>query len=454
MKRRILQMKQDRIKILSEVPVPKAILVMSLPVVLGMMVQVLYNLADTFFIGKLGDANQLAAANISLPVFIFSMALAGVIGTGAASYISRALGEQRNEEADKTLTIGMAYLVLIGLVVTLFGLIFLPELVALLGASEQTFPFTYSYVSILVWGIIPVMCNFTLGQLLRSEGDSMGSMFGMFIGTMTNIILDPLLIFTFSLGVTGAAIATILANAISLVFYLVRYSKGKTLIHFRPSLFSFDRRISKEIFSIGIPASLSQGLMSVALILMNNIAAGYGDAVVAGLGVASRIVTIGTFIFMGIAAGCQPLVGYNYGAKNFKRVNSIILYGIGATSTIGLILGTLMWIFARYCIGAFTNVSAVIDSGTTVLRALVFSLPIVGGQMLCTISVQAMGKVLPSLILSISRQGLLFIPLILLLNTFFGFEGFIFAQPLTDAIMLLLSFGILKGILKKDTQKL
>jgi putative MATE family efflux protein len=443
-------MKQDRIKILAEEPVAKAILVMSLPVVMGMMVQVLYNLADTFFIGKLNDANQLAAANIALPVFILSMALAGVIGTGAASYISRALGEKRIEDADKSLTIGMVYLMIIGFVVTLLTLFFLKKLVSVLGASKETFPYTYSYVSVLVWGIIPIMCNFTLGQLLRAEGDAMGSMFGMFIGTVANIILDPLLIFTFSLGVSGAAIATVSANAISLAFYLVRYSKGKTLIHFRLSLFSFDKRISKEIFAIGIPSSISQGLMSVALILMNNIAASYGDTVVAGLGVASRIVTIGTFIFMGIAAGCQPLVGYNYGAKNFKRVDSIIRHGMYVTAFIGLLLGVSMWLFARSFIGAFTNVQQVIDAGTIVLRALVFSLPIVGGQMLCTISVQAMGKALPSLFLSISRQGLLFIPLLLILNNLFGFNGFIYAQPLTDAIMLVLSFAILKGILKKD----
>ncbi|WP_320130611.1 MATE family efflux transporter [uncultured Sphaerochaeta sp.] len=443
-------MNQDRIKILAETPVRKAILVMSLPVVMGMMVQVFYNLADTFFIGRLGDTNQLAAANISLPVFIFSMAMAGIIGTGAASYISRALGEKNNKEADKTLTIGMIYLIIISIVATAFTLLFLDKLVSILGASKETFPFAHAYVLVLVWGILPIMSNFALGQLLRAEGDAMGSMFGMLIGTVTNILLDPLFIFIFSLGVGGAALATVLANIASLLFYILRYRRGKTLLHFSLKEFSFDKKISKEIFTIGIPASLGQGLMSVALIVMNNIAASYGDSVVAGLGVASRIITIGTFIFMGIGAGSQPLVGYNYGARNFSRVKSIILNGIGLTTAIGLVLGILMWIFAYPFISTFTSVDKVISYGITVLRALVLSLPIMGGQMLCTISVQAMGKVLPSLFLSISRQGLLFIPLLLLLNLLFGFNGFIYAQPITDAIMLILSFSILQRILKKE----
>jgi putative MATE family efflux protein len=443
-------MNENRIKILSETPVPEAILVMSLPVVLGMMIQVFYNLADTFFIGKLGDPNQLASASISMPIFILSMALAGVIGTGAASYISRALGEGNGEEADKTLTIGMVYLLSIGLATTAAGLLFLPSLVSVLGTSEQTYPFTYSYVSVLVWGMIPIMANFALGQLLRAEGDTMGSMFGMVLGTVANILLDPLLIFVLAWGVKGAAIATVAANSISLLLYLFRYRNGKTLIHFRPSLFSFDRKVSGEIFSIGIPASLSQGLMSVTLVVMNNIAASYGDNVVAALGVASRIITIGTFVFMGMSAGCQPLVGYNYGATNLGRVRSIILWGVGYTSAIGSLLALVMWIWARSFIGVFTASPEVIETGKTILRALAWSLPLVGGQMLCTISVQAMGKAIPSLFLSISRQGLLFIPLLVTLNRLFGFGGFIYAQPLTDGLMLLLSFAILTGLLRKE----
>lgn len=445
-------MNDKRIKVLSEAPVTKAILVMSLPVVMGMMIQVLYNLVDTFFIGQLNDPNQLAAANIAMPIFMLSMALATIVGTGAASYISRCLGNKQPEQANKTLTIGLAICIMLGTLVTLSGIAFLKPLITVLGASAETFVFTQAYVFVLLIGCIPIMCNFTMGQLMRAEGDAMGSMVGMLIGTVVNIILDPLLIFGLGMGLQGAAIATVLGNSCALLFYIFRYAKGKTLLRIKPSAFSFDKTIWKEIFTIGIPASLSQLLMSVSMIVCNNIAASYSDLVVAGLGVSLKIITIGTFIFMGFAAGCQPLVGFNYGAKNYQRVKAIIKKGVFITSLIGVILSFVIGIFATNIIGIFITAPDVVAIGTVILRALILSLPFTGGQMICTTTVQAMGKAVPALFLSISRQGLLYLPLLLILNTLFGMQGFIYAQPVTDVLMLLLAALVLRNIMRKDAR--
>lgn len=447
-----MYMKTDRIELLANAPVTRAIMVMSLPVVMGMMVQVLYNLVDTFFIGKLGDPNQLAAANLAMPIFILMMALGGMIGTGASSYISRSLGEKRQDQADKTLTIGFFLCIFLGAIVTLIGLVFLKSLVTVLGASADTSGFASEYVLVLFLGGIPIMANYALGQLLRAEGDAMGSVFGMLLGTVTNIILDPIFIFAFGLGVRGAAIATVLGNLVSLIFYLGRYAQHRTLLQIKPKLFSFDRKIFREIFSIGIPSSLSQALMGVAMIVLNNIAAGYSDIVVAGFGVSTRIISTGTFVFMGFAAGCQPLLGYNYGAKNYPRVRAIIVQGVIITSVIGVVLSIILGLFARSITGVFTSTPEVVATATIILRALVLSLPFVGGQMLSTVTVQALGKALPALFLSISRQGLFFIPLLLILNALFGFGGFIYAQPATDALMLIVSSFILSGILRKEVQ--
>ncbi|NBK23650.1 MAG: MATE family efflux transporter [Spirochaetia bacterium] len=445
-------MKTDRIELLANAPVTKAIMVMSLPVVMGMMVQVLYNLVDTFFIGKLGDPNQLAAANLAMPVFILMMALGGMIGTGASSYISRSLGEKRQDQADKTLSIGFFLCIILGAIVTIIGLLFLKPLVSVLGASAETSGFASEYVLVLFLGGIPIMANYALGQLLRSEGDAMGSVFGMLLGTVTNVILDPIFIFALGMGVRGAAIATVLGNLVSLIFYLRRYAQHKTLLQIKPKLFSFDKTIFREIFSIGIPSSLSQALMGVAMIVLNNIAAGYSDIVVAGFGVSTRIISIGTFVFMGFAAGCQPLIGYNYGARNYTRVRAIIIQGIIITSVIGVVLSIILGLFARSITGIFSSTPEVVATATIILRALVLSLPFVGGQMLSTITVQALGKALPALFLSISRQGLFFLPLLLILNALFGFEGFIYAQPVTDVLMLLLSSFIVWRILRKDSR--
>lgn len=443
-------MNDKKIKILSEEKVTKAIFTMSIPVVLGMMIQVLYNLVDTFFIGKLQDANQLAAANITTPLFMIMMAIAGIVGTGASSYISRCLGEKKYNQANKIISTGIAICIGLGVLVTIIGIIVLPAIVRGLGASNITFSYAYNYSLILFIGSIFIMCNYAIGQLIRSEGAATTSMIGMFIGTVTNIILDPILIFGFKMGITGAAIATVLGNAIALGYYAVYYIKGKSVAKVNLKDITFDKEIWKQIFVIGIPATVSQLLMSFAMIICNNFAANYGENVVAGMGVATKIMTIGTFIFMGFAAGCQPLVGYNYGAKNTKRVVEIIKKGMIITTTIGLILLGIFVIFSKPLIATFTDLGDVIIQGNIIIRALMFSLPVVGAQMLATTTVQALGKGKASLFLSIARQGLIYIPLLLILNKIFKFNGLIYAQPIADILTLGLSIITLIIILKKD----
>ncbi len=443
-------MNDKRIKVLGEAPVVKAILQMAIPVVLGMMVQVLYNLVDTFFIGRLGDPNQLAAANITTPVFMIMMSISGIIGTGAASYISRCLGEQDYERAHKTLSTGVAIVVGLGIIVTVLGLICITPLMRALGASEQTLPFAHDYSFVLLLGSILIMCSFTFGQLLRSEGAAMPSITGMALGTVTNIILDPIFIFVLGMGIRGAAIATVLGNAVGVGYYIFYYASGKSTVKISVRNISGDRKIWGQIFGIGTPASVSQLLMSVAMIILNNLAASYGDVVVAGMGVANKIMTIGTFVFMGFAGGCQPLVGYNYGAKNYPRVNEVIKKAMLMMVSIGLVLFALFGVFAKGLIGVFaSDMPQVVDEGVLILRALMWSLLFVGSQMLAMTTVQAFGKAKASLFLSVARQGLFFIPLLFILNTLFGFRGLIYAQPVSDALSLTLSLTVLRFILTK-----
>lgn len=446
-------MDNKRLQLMSEAPVTQAIFKMSIPMVMGMMVQVFYNLVDTYFIGRLGDANQLAASNMALPVFMMLMAIAGIIGTGASSYISRCLGNKDYEEANHATTIATGLLVILSLVVMVGGLIGSDGIVRMLGATEVTFNYTKQYVSIMFMGSIAIMCNYAFGQLLRAEGDAMKAMIGMMIGTVVNIILDPIFIFGFGLGIVGAALATVIGNFLGLAYYIWSFAKGKTLLKIQPKRFGFDASIYTEIFKIGIPASLNQMLMSFATIIANNIAIGYGELTVAGMGVAMKIMTIGTFVFMGFAAGCQPLVGFSYGAKNHARVKEVIQKGIIITSIIGVALALVFGTFARGMIGIFTPDEEVVGIGTTILRALIFSLPFIGGQMVTTTSVQAMGKALSALILSITRQGILYVPLLILLNKIGGFEGFIYAQPITDVITLTFAMFIVFRVLSREDAK-
>ncbi len=447
-------MNDKQIKLMGEAPVTQAILKLSLPVVMGMLVQVLYNLVDTFFIGLLGDQNQLAAAGLTTPIFMMMMAIAGIIGTGASSYISRSLGEKNYERANQTISTGVAIVIGLGIVVTVLGFIFLSPLIKALGASNEVFPFAADYAFILFIGSVFIMCNFSIGQLLRSEGAAMPSIIGMMLGTVINVILDPVFIFGFKMGIKGAAIATVIGNAVGLCYYIFYYASGKSIVKIKLKSIGFSGKVWGQIWSIGTPASLSQLIMSVAMIISNNMAAAYGDTVLAGMGIANKIMTIGTFIFMGFAAGCQPLVGFNYGAKNYGRVNEIIKKAMLITCGIGLVFFAIFGLFAKGLIGVFANdMVEVIDKGTVILRALMWSLIVLGPQMLANTTVQALGKAKASLFLSIARQGLFFIPLLFLLNNLFAFNGLIYALPLSDAFTLALALVVLRMILVKEAKR-
>jgi putative MATE family efflux protein len=443
-------MAKDRTYILSEMPVRQAIMKMSLPVVFGMMVQVLYNLVDTWFIGKIGDASQLAAANIAAPVFIILMAVSNIVGTGAASYISRCLGEKNKERANETLSMGIMLCIVLGATISILGLIFLKPFVIILGASSKVYPFAASYSGILIACAIIVMCNFAVGQLMRSEGAAMESIIGMLIGTVVNIILDPIFIFAFNMGMAGAAVATILGNTSGLIYYFFFYKKGKSLVKFSIKKIKLEKEIFKEIFKIGIPATLSQLLMGIALIICNNLAVPYGTNAIAGMGISTKLIYIGTFIFMGFGAGTQPLVGFNYGAKNYKRVNSIIKTGIKITEIIGIVLFIVFYFLANYMVKIFTPIDDIVYWGARVLRLQIFLFLVVGPQMIANTSIQAFGKGKATLFISIARQGLFFIPLLFAMNNLFGFTGLLLAQPIADGFTSIIAIIILIVILKKE----
>ncbi|MFZ2539902.1 MAG: MATE family efflux transporter [Oscillospiraceae bacterium] len=445
-----IEMDEKRIQLLSKAPVSKAIFTMSIPMVMGMMIQLLYNLVDIYFIGKLGDQNQLAAANITTPLFMILMALSGIIGTGASSYISRCMGKSDYEKASKVLSSGIAICFSLGILSSIIGSFFISPIVNALGAIEETYSFASDYSMVLLFGAAIIMCNFALGQLLRSEGSTIVSMMGMLIGTVVNMILDPIFIFTLHMGIKGAAIATVLGNALSLIYYIIFYLRDKSMIKFKFKNISFQKDIWKEIFSIGAPSSISQLLMGVAVMLCNNLAVSYGNDTVAGMGVASKIMTIGTYIFMGFAAGCQPLLGYNFGAKNYNRVQEIIKKGMLITSAIGMVFTIIFGLFSNQLISFFTPLPDVISQGSFILLGLMWSLPVYGAQMVGCVTVQAMGKGKASLLLSIARQGFFYIPILFVLNSTFGLNGLIFAQPLADLLALILTIVVLMAIIKKS----
>ncbi|HQL31666.1 MAG TPA: MATE family efflux transporter [Treponemataceae bacterium] len=439
----------SRIAVLAETPVLKAIVTMALPVMLGMIVQVLYNLVDTFFIGLMNDVSQLAAANLGFPYFMITMAVGSVIGVGASSAISRFLGMKKNKEAGETAGLSMILVVLAGAAFTVFGLIFLEPLLFLLGARGEVLAPTREYLFPLILGASVIMANFSVGVTLRAEGAALETTIGMIAGSIVNIVLDPIMIFTLDMGIAGAAWATIIGNLVGLGWYLWCYKRKSILkLSFGANVWNPD--YIRQIFTVGVPAGLNQVLMSVSNIVSNNLAASYGASVLASIGIAAKTNSLGILLLVGLSTGCQPLFGYNYGAKNRKRLVSLLTTGIILAFSLGLVMVGFYTATSRFLVSIFSNNSEVITTGRLVLTAMSSSAPLIGVIMMVMNSLQAFGKALPALILSTGRQGLFYLPLLFTLNALFGLYGFIFAQPVTDVIMAILATLMLVYILKTD----
>ena len=442
-----------RIYTLKEEKPAKAVLKMGLPLIAGMFIMVLYNLVDTYFIGLTRDDYQLAAVNLAYPVMMVSIAVSNMVSSGAASLIARCLGAENYEKAEHTLAVAFFLTILNSVIIGVLGLLLLPQIVTLLGAKENTFVYTSQYVTVLLWGNVFTMGNYTFGQLLRSEGSVRLSIVGMVVGTIVNIILDPILIFGVGLQIKGAAIATIMGNACGMVISLMFYLKRKSLLRLSIKKWMPNADILKEIFWVGVPASLETLLTTAAYVVNNNLAVSYGELTVAAMGVAQKIMTLGNYIYQGMASGTQPIMGYNYGAKNHKRMLQVLKAGVMVTSSIELCVMVVFGVFAPYLIGIFTASDDVIQIGSHVLRTIMLILPFVGAVSMCRMSFQAMGKAVYAFVITLIRQLILYIPLLLLLNHVFGFSGMLFAQPITEVIMMVASIVLLVRIIKKESLK-
>lgn len=433
-------MDQKKIYLLESMPVKKAVMALIVPTILSMIVQIFYNLTDTFFIGKLNDPYQVAAVTITLPIFMMLMSISGIFANGAASYISRLLGEREYLQAKHVCSLAVFSVTIVGLLVSIFGIIFIDPLLSIMGTSSHTYNYTRDYLIIILIGCIPSMLNFGFSQILRSEGGAKTALVGMLIGTLTNVILDPLFIFTFHQGVRGAAIATVIGNTTALLYYIYYYQKGKSLA--APSLKTlvFKTKYYTEIIKIGLPSSLSQIMMSVGNTISYALAVKYGDHALAAMGVAQRIISIPIFTFIGLAAGIQPLVGYSYGAENHKRLKQTLNFSLILAGIFSTIFVLLFIIFSKHAVIIFINDPKVIDFGSRVLTIFTFAIPFAAAQMIFMVTLQAMGKALPSLIISLCRQGIIYIPAIVLFNKFWHFNGIIWALPLTDIVTAILAF--------------
>lgn len=432
-----------------EAPVSRAVMTMAVPTIISMLVVVIYNMADTFFIGQTGDPMQVAAVSLATPVFMVLMALGNLFGIGGSSAISRALGEKKPERA-RNISSFCCYASLgLGVFMALLFLAGMDVILAMIGASANTIEFAREYLTYIAFGGPFIIFGTAFGNILRGEGAARESMIGNMIGTVTNIVLDPVMILGLGWGVAGAAIATVIGNLAASLFYVGYFLRKKSSLSIRLKDFRMGDRIAASVASIGIPASLNNILMSCANIVLNLMLGGYGDTPVAAMGVAMKSNMIVVLLQIGLCAGIQPLIGYNYGARNKKRLLQVFRFtGIFAV-VMGSILTAVMVMAKRFVVQAFINDPEVIAYGMQMVIALQLSGPFIGILFLCINTIQGMGKAIPSLILTVCRQGLIFIPLIIILNKVVGLNGVIYAQSVADYCSIVIAVGICLGIFKK-----
>ena len=423
-----------KMELLGSTSIPKSLLAMGIPTMIGMLVNAFYNLVDAYFVGGLGES-QMGAISVVYPLGQVVVGLGLLFGNGAASYISRLLGRGDKENADKVASTALYSSVSAGAVIILISMVFLHPILKLLGATDSILPYADTYAGIYIVSCIFNVFNVTMNNIVTSEGAAKTTMCALLTGAVLNIALDPLFIYVFDLGVAGAAIATAISQVVSTCVYLTYILRKKSVFHFRVKDCTYTKETMSEIFKIGIPTLVFQILTSVSISLINNAAGGYGDSAIAGMGVVTRLISMGNLSVFGFIKGFQPIAGYSYGAKKFDRLREAIKTSILWSTVFCVIFGVILALFPTAIVSQFTKGDAeMIRIGAASLRANGISIMLFGFYTVYSSLFLALGKGREGFILGACRQGICFIPVILLLPMVWGLNGIMYAQPIADVL--------------------
>lgn len=424
----------------NSMPVSRAVMKNALPAMVTMLMFLVYNLADTLFIGMTKDPYQVAAISLCMPLFMLFTAFANIFGMGGTSVVSRAVGEGRYEYIKKVSSFCMWTGLGLGVIIAITYLLFSGPILGLLGASSNTFIFAQRYLLIIALSGPFALLSGIFSKMLMADGQPKKAMMGSTLGNILNVILDPVFILVFHWGVTGAAIATLFGNIIAAgyyIFYFWEY-KNQTALSVSIRKYSVKNGICSSVLAIGFPAALGALIMGVSTMFINKLMAGYGDMALAGVGVASKITMITGMICMGIGQGVQPLLGYSVGAKDSKRYSETLRFSLIYALIIGVTMTLVCYLFTNQIVGAFlTDVNAYVYA-LKFGRIFLTTSFLFGVFYVLVNSLQAMGAALPALIVNISRQGIIFIPTMYVLDGLVGIDGIAWAQPVSDVLSIAL----------------
>lgn len=426
---------------MTEQPVEKLVCRLAVPTIMSMLVTSFYNMADTFFVGKL-DTQSTAAVGVVFSLMAIIQAVGFFFGHGSGNYISRQLGAGNTEEAEKMSAVGFFTSFLAGIVIMAACIFFIQPLSYALGSTPTIQPYTVAYLRIILFGAPAMTASLVLNNQMRFQGSAFYAMIGIVSGAVINIVLDPLLIFTCGMGVAGAALATTVSQYISFCFLLVMATKGGNIRirfrNFKPSLHFY-----KEIVRGGSPSLFRQGLASIATICLNHAAGVYGDAAIAGMSIVNRIMMFANSALIGFGQGFQPVCGFNYGAGKYKRVLKAFWFCVKLSLVVLLVLAVIVYLLAPQFVTAFRRDDAeVIAVGTAALRYTVIAFPLSSWMVMCNMMLQSIGKGLKASIVASARQGIFFLPLIAILPHLLGLTGVEICQAVSDVCALTVSIPI------------
>ena len=434
---------------MTQTPIPRLVLSLAVPTIISMLVTSVYNMADTFFVSKLGTSAS-GAVGVVFSLMAIIQAVGFTLGMGAGSWISRLLGAKNPDKATQVASSGFFASLLFGLLLALFGLIFLDPFMLLLGASDTILPYAKSYAQYILLAAPVMSASFVLNNILRAEGKARFAMVGIAGGGILNILLDPLFIFGLNLGTVGAAIATAISQLISFFILLSSFLRGKTGTRLAFQKISRELSDYLQILKNGLPSFCRQGLASISSVALNQSAVIYGDAAVAAMAIVGKIFMFIFSVGLGIAQGYQPVLGYNYGARQYERVKDSFFFTLKAGILVMTLSGALCFLFASNLITAFiSDDPEVIRIGTLALRAQCLALPFLPFGVVCNMTFQSIGESWTATFLSAARQGIFFLPLILLLPRWIGLLGVQFTQPAADLLTFVCCFPFAIRFFKK-----
>ncbi len=441
--------KDDRYIMMTETPINKLIPKLAIPTIISMLITSIYNMADTFFVSQIGTSAA-GAVGVDFSLMAMIQAIGFTIGMGSGNFISRSLGRKDKKIAEQAAATGFFTALFLGLLLAIFGLIYIDELVVFLGATETIAPYAKDYGRYILIGA-PYMCgSFVLNVVLRSQGNAVRSMLGITVGGVLNIILDPILIFGFNMGISGAAIATIISQFISFVILFIQtnYIEGSIKIKFSNINFSF--KMYKEILRTGLPTFYRQGLASAAAVFLNVAASPYGDAAIAAVSIVTRIIMFIYSALIGFGQGYMPVAGFNLGAEKHDRVLESFWFSAKIAVKFLSVLALFFYIMAPKVIAIFRgNDLHVIEIASRTMRYQCLTLPLHAFSVVINMTFQSLGYGTKATIGSSARQGIFFIPLILILPKLFGLAGVEVSQAIADVFTFFLNIILVYGVLKE-----